>query len=477
MTRVRTALPDALAAVALAALVWAFFGGHVFLNYDTFYALDWGDDLASGRLPQFQAPVAPTPHPLAIAAGALASPLGDRAEDALLWLGLIAIGALCVGVFRLGQELFATSVGVLAALIVATRVPLLNFGVRGYVDLPAVALVVWAAVLEARRPRRGASVLVLLALAGLLRPEAWLFAAAYWLWLVPARPMASLGRLAVLAALAPLLWLLVDGLVTGDPLWSFRGTRELGAELARPTGLASLVAIAPFRLGEILRLPELIASVLGFGAGLVWLRRSMPLPASLAALNGIAFTAFAVAGLPLLGRYLFLAASMLALFAALAALGWRALAAGHPARSRWRAGGLVALVAFAVFAPTQLERLNALRVDIAARDRVQADLLALVRSPTAASALTACRPLFVPNHRPVPSLAYWTARRPREIVSAELRAPTAEGLYLAPASARVAELSILDPRDPRRLVARVPAGYRPVARNRSWVLHAGCRAA
>ena len=233
----------------------------------------------------------------------------------------------------------------------------------------------------------------------------------------------------------------------------------------------------PFRLGEILRLPELIALVLGFCAGLVWLRRRTLLPASLAALNGLSYAAFAVAGLPLLGRYLFLAASMLALFAALAALGWRTLEAGHRARRGWRAGGVVALIAFAVFAPTQLGRLNALRLDIAARDRVQADLLELVRSPAAAPALAACRPLFVPNHRPVPSLAYWTARRPREVISAELRAPTADGLYLAPANARVAELSILDPRDPRRLEARVPDGYRPVARNRSWVLHAGCRAA
>ena len=60
--------------------------------------------------------------------------------------------------------------------------PLLNFGIRGYVDLPTIALVVWAAVLEARSPRRGAPVMVLLVLAGLLRPEIWLFAAVYWLW-------------------------------------------------------------------------------------------------------------------------------------------------------------------------------------------------------------------------------------------------------------------------------------------------------
>ena len=50
MTRARKALPDALAAVAIAALVWSLFGGHAFLNYDSFYALVWGDDLASGCL-------------------------------------------------------------------------------------------------------------------------------------------------------------------------------------------------------------------------------------------------------------------------------------------------------------------------------------------------------------------------------------------------------------------------------------------
>ena len=43
-----------------------------------------------------------------------------------------------------------------------------------------MALVVWAATLEATRPRRGVPVLVLLALAGMLRPEAWFLAAMYW---------------------------------------------------------------------------------------------------------------------------------------------------------------------------------------------------------------------------------------------------------------------------------------------------------
>src|SRR5918998_402611 len=184
MSLARPAWPDALAALIAAAAVFAFFG-HAFLNYDSFYALVWGDDLASGRTPQYDAPVAPTPHPLATFVGVLLSPLGDHAETAFLVIVIASIGALVVGIFRLGQELFATAVGVLAAAIVMTRVPILNFGIRGYVDLPTIALVVWAGVLEARSPRRGAPVMVLLVLAGLLRPEIWLFAAAYWLWCAP----------------------------------------------------------------------------------------------------------------------------------------------------------------------------------------------------------------------------------------------------------------------------------------------------
>src|SRR3954470_20825726 len=137
MALARRAWPDALAALIVAAAVFAFFG-HAFLNYDSFYALVWGDDLAHGRTPQFDTPVAPTPHPLANLVGLLLSPLGAAAETAFLVIVLIGIGALVVGIFRLGQELYSTPVGVLAAAIVATRLPLLNFGIRGYVDLPTI---------------------------------------------------------------------------------------------------------------------------------------------------------------------------------------------------------------------------------------------------------------------------------------------------------------------------------------------------
>ena len=464
----RRTLLDATAAAVVGLLVFAAFG-HAFLNYDTFYSLVWGDQLAGGTKPDFEVPVAPTQHPLAIAAGMLVSPLGDGAEDALLALAILSMGFIAVGLFRLGHELFAWPVGVLAAAIFLTRVPPLNFGIRGYVDLPTIALIVWAAVLEVRRPRRGAAVLVLLGLAGLLRPEAWLLAGAYWLWL--GRPL----RMLPLAAAAPLIWALTDLLVTGDPLWSLHGTSELAADLGRPRGLDDVPRVMPRRLGEIMRLPELLAATIGFGLALAWFRRRAAVPAAILVLNGVAFLVLAVGGLSLLGRYLFLAGAMLSLFAAFAAFGWTALDPDDGRRRPWMLGGLAVLLAFVVFAPAQAGRLGDLRDDIAARDRVAADLHDLVRAEPAERALERCGDVFVPNHRPVPNLAYWTGRDPGEIHVPDIRRrPSPDGLFVAPANPRAAELSILDPRDPSA-PATPPPAYRELDRNRSWVVYAGCR--
>ena len=477
MALARRAWPDALAALIVAAAVFAFFG-HAFLNYDSFYALVWGDDLTHGRTPQYDTPVAPTPHPLATFVGLLLAPLGDHAETAFLVIVLLAIGALAVGIFRLSQELFSTAVGVLAAAIVVTRVPILNFGIRGYVDLPTIALVVWAGVLEARSPRRGTPVMVLLVLAGLLRPEIWLFAAAYWLWCFRELDWEERLRLGAIAALAPALWLLSDWAVTGDPLWSLNGTTDLAAELNRKTGIGAVPEVMPRRLGEIMRLPELIAAVIGFLAGLVWLGRRMALPATVAVLNGIAFLVFGIAGLSLLGRYLFLASTMLAIFAAVAALGWTAMPRRTRFRFRWKLVGALVLIAIVGFFPFQAERLWDLRTDIADRDRVHDDLHALVEQPAVERAFDRCAPLYVPNHRPVPDLALWTDNRPKDIPALP-PGHSPDGAYVGSATPEAAALSVLDPLDPKPLEdvpspGRGPAGYREVGRNGSWVAFAGC---
>jgi hypothetical protein len=453
MFRQRGALIDWLAAAVIGALVFAWFG-HAFLNYDTFYALVWGSDLAHGRTPDYSVPVAPTPHPLAELVGIMLTPFGATAEDLMLAIVLVALGMLAVGLFRLGQELFGVWAGLLAAAIIVTRVPVLSFGIRGYVDLPTAAFVVWAAVLEARRPRRGVPVLILLALAGLLRPEAWLYAGAYFVYL--GLPL----RMLPWAAAAPLIWLGSDLLITGNPLHSLTGTHDLAAELNRKTGITALPEVAPRRLGEILRLPELLAAAAGLVFALKWMRDRARLPLVIAVLNAIAFTAFALARLPLLGRYLFVAACMLAIFAGAGAFGWMASTDG---RRIWRPVGVAALAAIALFFPLQqVDRLDLLEEDIAARDRIQADLKELVERPAVENALRACPRVYVPSHRLVPLISLWSDIRPRRIVAARQR-----GCVVFPANETVAELAVLDPNEPGASLGAYEGPVR--ARNGSWI--------
>src|SRR3954465_14622975 len=89
----------------IGAAIFAWFG-HAFLNYDTFYALLWGGDLAHGRTPDYSVAAAPTPHPLAELIGMPLSLFGDAGEDLMLAIGLLGLGMLVVGCFRLGKELF-----------------------------------------------------------------------------------------------------------------------------------------------------------------------------------------------------------------------------------------------------------------------------------------------------------------------------------------------------------------------------------
>ncbi|HEX7611112.1 MAG TPA: hypothetical protein VF380_10580, partial [Solirubrobacteraceae bacterium] len=243
-------------AIAAGAVLLRVLAGVGFANYDTLYALAWGGQLARGELPAYEVAIAPTPHPLVEALGLVLSPLGPRGiEDVVVALGFIALSACGWVIFRLGSAWFGRAAGALAALIFLTRVPVLSDGVRAYVDLPYTLLVLSALLLETRRRASAgraspAGVLALLALAGVLRPEAWAFSGIYWLYamgFVPRRlggdrdgapPRAEVVRLTLLAAAAPLVWVIGDLLVTGDPLWSLTNTRHTASTLGRVTGAA-----------------------------------------------------------------------------------------------------------------------------------------------------------------------------------------------------------------------------------------------
>ena len=154
-----------------------------FPNYDTIYALVWGRELAHGVSPDYGAALPPTPHPLADLLGLIATPIGDGAITVTMIVAYISLGLVGYLVYRLGSLWFDRPIGAVAALIVLTRAPYLSNGLRAYVDLPYIALVLGALVIESHKPRAGWPVLTLLALAGLLRPEAWLFSALLATWL------------------------------------------------------------------------------------------------------------------------------------------------------------------------------------------------------------------------------------------------------------------------------------------------------
>jgi hypothetical protein len=459
--------------VLLGALLLRLLAGGGFANYDTLYALVWGQQLSRGQTPRYSIALAPTPHPLVEALGLVLAPLGPRgAEEVTVALGFVALAGCGWVVYRLGALWFGRAAGALAALILLTRVPLLSYGMRAYVDVPYLLLVLAALLVEARRRRAGAPVLALLALAGLLRPEAWAFSALYWLYLAYAdhsdRP--RLARLALLAASAPLLWMLSDLLVTGDALWSLTNTRHTARTLARITGIANVPEYIPRRIGEILRPPVLAAAALGGVLALAWLRRRALAPAALGALAVLVFAAFATAGLPINTRYAFLAAAILALFAGAGVCGWTQLERDDRRRRPWMLAGAALALALIAYAPAQYRAAHRELENLARQQTIEDDLVALVDDGTIA---LRCGPVGVPNHRPIPLLALRLRTSPANVISAQAQTLT-RGTYVDPATHAVEHDYTLDPHDPHPLTAGVPRGFAPVRANRSWRVYERC---
>jgi hypothetical protein len=458
------------ASAAIGTAVYAVFP-HGFANYDTLYTLVWGQQIGRGETPQYDLPIAPTPHPLAELVGLVLSPFsGAHAEDVTVVLAYLGLGAVGYLLFRLGQLWFTWPVGVLAALLFLTREPVLSYGVRAYVDLPYLALVLAALVVETRRPRAGVPVLVLLGLAGLLRPEAWLFSAVYLAWVGRAAPRQNVMRLAALAAVAPLLWALSDLLVTGNPLWSLTKTRDTADTLQRVTGLDDVPTTMPRRIGEILREPVLVAAAAGGLLSLAWLRARALLGAIAGLVAVVAFCVLAAAGLPIVTRYVFLPAAILAVFAGAGVFGWTLLDRDDPHRRQWMVLAAVFVIVLGFFAPSQFHRLQKTSRALALQQRIRDDLGDLV---TAGELHPRCRPFIVPNHRPVPLLAARAKIPPGDVVAADGGDPVF-GTFFAPANAQVLRNFILDKHDPHRLSMKVPDGFAFARANRSWQIYREC---
>jgi hypothetical protein len=495
-------VPAAWVAAVSAVLLLLFPVG--FPNYDTIYALVWGRELAHGMSPDVGSALPPTPHPLTELIGLVTTPLGSGAITVTMVIAYAALGLIGFFVYRLGAIWFDRWVGALAAAIVLTRAPFLSNGLRAYIDLPYIALCLGALLVEAKRPRAGWPVLALLALAGLLRPEAWLFSVAYLAYLavdperwsegsekapleradtqrvglirptlVRARGAFSLPPLwlIVLAFAGPALWALFDAITAGDALYSWTGTKETVETLERQTGPVDLVLYGPRRLGEVLQWPGMVGAFGGVLLGLAFLRRRSTLGVAAAALALLAFAILACGGLAILPRYTMLAAAILAIFAALALLGWRLLEPGHPWRRRWQVFAGVVTLMFVVWLPNQWDLDSRVDTDLTNQARIESDLTDLV---DAGAFEPLCGKVAVPNHRAVPRLAFGLDVRPTQIVSASEEAIPRRGYFVAPASPFVVHNFVLDPGDPTKIEIPVPAGFELVAENESWRVYRRC---
>src|SRR3954462_2941472 len=400
-------------AVALALLIVAVAVGTLvyptYPNYDSYYSLLWGREALHLHLPTFDVYRAPTEQPLALLFGAALSLLGRNGDRVMVLATMASLVVLTMGMYRLGRAAFTPVIGLIAGALLLSRFDFPFLAARAYIDIPYLAFVVWAAALELGRPRRRGIVWVLLACAGLLRPEAWILIGLYFLWMCsgeigpghdPRVRLRRWARYAAFAAIGPVVWVAVDFIVTGHPLFSLQHTSGLAEELGRTKGLSEVPASMKRFFYNLAKAPVLYAAIAGFLAGLWLAPRRAVLPAALWLIGTGTFVLVGVAGLSVIDRYLLVPTLMVMVFAAVAIGGWTLLREGLLLRKVWAVAATLIVIYGVVFTAT---RVNFHEFDAQLRLRGQSHhgLVKLLDDQKVRAALR-CGPVTTPTHKLIP---------------------------------------------------------------------------
>jgi hypothetical protein len=471
MTAARRLAPAAAISVVV-ALVLDLVYRPWFLNYDARYALLWAQDLVNGHAPEYEAAYAPTPHPLQTAAGLLALPFGEASDDVLTLATLVAFGALVYLTFALGRELFSPWVGVVAALVVLTRPALERDALLAYQDVPFAALVVGAVLLEARTRRCGLPVLATLAVAGLLRPEAWVLAGLYALWLWPERDARGRVLAFALAAVAPVVWAASDWAVTGDPLHSLHGTADLAIANDRRRSVSDVPYWTAQYFGYALREPLVLGVPIGLVFAWFYARRRAALPLAVVLAMVAVFAIGPIFGLPLIRRYIATPAVLLTLFYGLAVAGWALLPRGR-ARTGWMAAGALAALLSLLYIPWHLDRLETVERRATKDSVLYGDLQQAMEAPQVKAAFAACPDLTAGDHRPMPYARFWLDGAPGTVSTVEGDASPMGKLLLMPVKGPTTRRIYPPDIFPK---VETPEDFTTIYANRSWRVSAapGC---
>jgi hypothetical protein len=475
----------AFAAMCVGALI-GYFAFPTYPTYDSFYALLWGRDLLHAHLPDFHVYRGPTEHPLAIAFGALCSLFGEGGARLMVLGSIASFVALVAGLYRLGRLCFGPVVGVVAGLLVLSRFFLENLAAQGYLDISYVALIVWAVVLEVEKPRRGTPVLVTLAAAGLLRPDAWVLAGVYWLWCSWRAGNRTRLKYMAIAAIGPVVWVLVDLIVTGKPFYSLSSTAGLAQELGRTQGIANVIASLWTFSVRIDKLPVLLGALAGIPLA-IWLtpRRALTPLAALVLLLGV-FVLEGAAGASVIDRYLMGAAIMLLLFCAVAIGGWAMLERGTLMRRVWM-GFAALLVAYGTVSAATTLSLSSLQNTLAYHEEFHKGLAVALRAPAVERELRRCPLLTLPNNKLIPD-ARWildTVGQHDIVARSQARADVKKGSHalqkrilrgsvaVYPLGSAVFYEAIVDVGDDAR--DQIPqSGYRRIFTSRYYAIYGNC---
>ena len=469
-----------LAAIVVLAIGLRLVAGSSTLNFDAAWGLAWGVDLATnGNLPDGTITSSPTSRPLATGVSGLLAIGGEPfAHTALLASAFLAWAAVIVLVYRLGALTFSRAAGAVAAVLLTLSPFLAQRALVTFQDVPFCALILLAAILESQRPRRGASVAALLAVAGLIRPQAWVIAGAYWLWLMTGRPARrELVVVTALTAAGPLLWMLYDLLATGDPLDSFTRTRE-GADIARRvTGIEEVPGQAWLHLRSFLTTAAALAGVAAFfflAARPAQRRRALPVLA-LAVLGALDFILLGFGGLPLNDRYMLVPITAVALLAGWALTDWLSVA-DRRLRAAWATGAVVLLGAIAIPHEDRLPLWRDSARFSEARAATASDLRALARDAAVRRAVDRCGRRVYLDRRAQPVFMAALSRPPGDAVVRDPQLPApSPALVVVPANERAARLLLADGGPLTGLMLRPPSGSRPGPSHGDWrVALRGC---
>ncbi len=356
------------------------------LGYDSWAWTVWGRQLAHLDL---DTTAGPSFKPLPVLVLAPLSLLGGAAPA--VWMAAMracAFASLLLA-YRLGARLAGPLAGAVAVVSLALSADLYRTALLGSAEPALIALTLGAVDrhLDGRRDHA----LVLIAVAGLIRPEAWVLLAGYGLYVWLREP-----RLRALAAVAvvlpPALWLGLDWIGSGDPLHASSTATEATEGSAARARVPALEVVR--RAADAVIVPTLVLAAVGLVGA--WRRRNREvLSLAALALGWIAVVAImAEAGFTGTRRYLAAPAAALCVVAGVG-LAWL-LEAVRERRARLALAGAIAALALVPALLRAREEARTLSVARSQADQLSELRRAVDRAGGRAAVLRAGRPAINP---------------------------------------------------------------------------------